>query len=180
MKHALIFTAGVIGLAIGSLASPTFAQTTANGPYYAPPSWDQTLPAATRFIVLLNFASLAVLDRETGVVWERSPQTFQQTWDAARLTCLSKTVVGRKGWRLPSITELTSLIDFSASSFPAFSAGHPFTDIQFGSYWSATTDAFEPAIAWRVNFLDGAVGGGTKTTTRNVWCVRGTMTADAY
>ena len=35
-------------------AGSTLAQTTANGPYYATPSWDQTLPASTRFIVLSN------------------------------------------------------------------------------------------------------------------------------
>ena len=38
------------------------------GPYYATPSWNQQLPAATRFIVLTNWASAAVLDRETGLV----------------------------------------------------------------------------------------------------------------
>src|SRR5262249_23927325 len=43
------------------------------GRYYATPSWDQTLPASTRFIVLSNFNSQAVLDRETGLVWERTP-----------------------------------------------------------------------------------------------------------
>jgi hypothetical protein len=34
-----------------------------NGPYYATPSWDQTLPANTRFVVLSNFANAAMLDR---------------------------------------------------------------------------------------------------------------------
>ena len=53
--------------------SPAAAQTTANGPYYAVPSWDQTLPAAQRFIVLANMNQEAVLDRETGLVWQRTP-----------------------------------------------------------------------------------------------------------
>ena len=39
------------------------AQTAVNGPYYATPSWDQTLPPASRFLVLSNFANNAVLDR---------------------------------------------------------------------------------------------------------------------
>jgi len=38
-------------------AVPALAQATAPGPYYATPSWDQTLPANTRFIGLLNFNS---------------------------------------------------------------------------------------------------------------------------
>lgn len=44
------------------------------GPYYALPSWDQKIAAATRFVVLTNWSSQAVLDKETGLVWMRSPQ----------------------------------------------------------------------------------------------------------
>lgn len=44
-----------------------------NGPYYAEPSWDQKLPAATRFVVLMDWNNEAVLDRETGLVWEQAP-----------------------------------------------------------------------------------------------------------
>src|SRR5687768_11610081 len=79
------------------------AQTTANGPYYATPSWDQTLPTATRFVVLSNFGGNAVLDRETGLVWEKAPSTTPVDWISARFQCSASTVGGRKGWRLPSI-----------------------------------------------------------------------------
>ena len=46
------------------------AQTASAGPYYATPSWDQT-PSSTRFVVLSNWNNEAVLDRETGLVWEK-------------------------------------------------------------------------------------------------------------
>ena len=35
-----------------------------------PQNWDQVLPAATRFVVLQDFANAAVRDNETGLVWE--------------------------------------------------------------------------------------------------------------
>jgi len=60
-------------LALGMLGSlpfasePVIAQSSQNGPYYANPSWDRQLPDTTRFIVLLNWNSAAVLDRVT--VW---------------------------------------------------------------------------------------------------------------
>jgi hypothetical protein len=76
MTHKLFCTLTLIALAlVGFAANPAGAATTAAGPYYANPSWDQTLPSSTRFIVLSNMNSAAVLDRETGLVWEQSPST---------------------------------------------------------------------------------------------------------
>ena len=42
-------------------------------PHADVPAGDQTLPANKRFLVLSNFANAAVLDKETGLVWERLP-----------------------------------------------------------------------------------------------------------
>ena len=70
------------------------------GPYYPLPSWARKMAPANRFVVLTNWGSAAVLDKETGLVWERSPDPTLQTWGAARLTCLNKAVSNRTGWRL--------------------------------------------------------------------------------
>src|SRR5215470_9380827 len=43
-----------------------------------PPAWSQKLPAAQRFEVVLDGA--AVLDHETGLVWEKSPSTVKNTF----------------------------------------------------------------------------------------------------
>jgi hypothetical protein len=61
------------------------AQTVAPGPYYAKPSWDQKLDCTTpancpRFVVLELRPHAAVLDRETGLVWERSPLALAGTY----------------------------------------------------------------------------------------------------
>ncbi len=66
MKHKLSTTLALVVLTVAIAVATARAQTVANGPYYAPPAWDQTLPSATRFIVLSNMGSAAVLDRETG------------------------------------------------------------------------------------------------------------------
>src|SRR5438034_7075222 len=94
MKHKLFCTLGLMVLAlVGFAANPAGAATTAAGPYYANPSWDQTLPSSTRFIVLSNMNSEAVMDRETGLVWERSPMApclaaiFCVTIDPSTRTC---------------------------------------------------------------------------------------------
>lgn len=82
--------------------------------YYGVPSWNQILPANTRFIVLTNMGNAAVLDNETGLVWEQSPSitSFPWTWNgttSAATHCNALTTGGRLGWRLPSLQELASL-----------------------------------------------------------------------
>ena len=188
------FISGLLsfGLLVGSavLAGPAQAATS-NGPYYAEPAWDQKLPAATRFIVLLDWSSQAVLDRETGLVWEKAPASglgFGQrgNWSSGLITCANKTVGGRKGWRLPSMPELASLIDPNASTRPFLLSEHPFTSVLPTFYWSATTTAFSPENAWGVNFDSGDVENRNKIAIDvfNIgfpfWCVRGGMNAEAY
>jgi hypothetical protein len=103
------------------------------------------------------------------------------TWNGARFTCINKNVGGQKGWRLPSIPELASLIDPSvASPGPTLPLGHLFHNVQSAGYWSATTNAEEASDAWFVYFGRGFVDHDGKTHTGHVWCVRGSMNAEAY
>jgi hypothetical protein len=144
-------------------------------------NWDKAVSVTQRFVVLATFNTGAVRDNETGLVWEKSPQTTTPTWDSARLTCTDKNVGGRKGWRLPSVHELTSLVDPSvAAPGPTLPPGHPFLNVQSSNYWSATTDADNASSAWLVNFNSGLVGKLLKTGSNSLWCVRGGMNADQY
>ena len=141
--------------------------------------WDQVLPAEQRFVVLPAFNSDAVLDKETGLVWEKSPQTTAVAASNVRLTCANKAVGGRKGWRLPSLPELASLVDPSvASPGPTLSAGHPFLNVQPTNYWSASANAENPSLMWGVGFGNGAVLGLSKAFDQRAWCVRGGISAD--
>jgi hypothetical protein len=137
--------------------------------------WDRNLPALERFVILKSFNREAVLDKETGLVWEKSPQTAITQWSNAISICLEKTVGGRKGWRLPSVHELQSLIDPSvAAPGPTLPQIHPFLNVQSAHYWSASTRADYPTGAWTVFFGSGIVGSSDKTTDYNhSWCVRG-------
>ena len=138
-------------------------------------SWAKLLPAAERFVILTAFTSDAVLDKNTGLVWEKSPQMVDAKWNDARFICINKIIGGQKGWRLPSIPELTSLIDPSVAP-----PGHPFVNVQSANYWSATTIAESPTAAWMVFFNAGAVLNTTRDIKSQVWCVRGPMNAETY
>jgi hypothetical protein len=166
---------------IASANGPVNGQSFQNGPYYASPSWDQQIPAAQRFIVLSNWSSAAVLDRETGLVWERSPVSAVRIgWFDAVAGCDGLNVASRLGWRLPSLQELTSLIDPTQSN-PALPAGSPFQGIAsfLGSvYWTAATAETDANVAKAVNFSDGSITQIVKLQLvplqgARYWCVRG-------
>jgi hypothetical protein len=82
---------------------------------------------------------------------------------------------GHCDWRLPTIEELSGIVDLSAAG--CFS-GSPCIDPVFGPtqanyYWSATTIAGLPTFAWDVVFLSGTVSLGSKTFNFYVRAVRG-------
>jgi hypothetical protein len=139
-----------------------------------PPTWDQILPSSTRFQLVMGGA--AVLDKETGLVWEQSPSTNLNVWGTVHCNLL--TVDNRKGWRFPTIQELASLVDASVSSpGPALPNGHPFSNVQ-SYYWSATPDMFGSSTVWAVNFSTGGVISIDKSSSAYFWCVRGGQGVD--
>ncbi len=140
-----------------------------------PSSWYKILPASQRFKIVMN--GEAVLDLETGLVWERSPGTTTMNWYSAIHHCYNKVVGGRKGWRLPTVEELASLVDTTQSNL-ALPTGHPFLNVQSSFYWSATTyvNGISPNStinARLVHFDNGYLGVGVKSGSAYFWCVRG-------
>jgi hypothetical protein len=111
-----------------------------------------------------------VLDKETGLVWERNPDIITRGWVPAGSHCYRREVANRKGWRLPTIEELASLAD-NDNSDPALPTDHPFSNVQASNYWSITTTPGGSGYA--VAFLDGDVDGFGKSSTFYAWCVRG-------
>ena len=112
-------------------------------------------------------------------MWEKSPDTTTRTWFIAIGYAYSKVVGGRKGWRLPTVEELASLVDITQFN-PVLPSGHPFTNVRSDLYWSATTDVGNASNAWCVDFNDSFMHFYLKSQTHYVWCVRGGHGYDAY
>jgi len=142
------------------------------------PIWSKNLPSTSRFTILTGFNKEAVMDNNTGLVWERAPSANSQVWPQAGGYCINKNIGGTWGWRLPTVVELKSVLDPALP--PPFVSTSVFTGVQSAIYWSATVLQDDPASAWGVFLGNGGAGNFQKADTHLLWCVRGPMQESVY
>jgi len=155
-------------------------------------SWGQITDPSQRYKALANFGNAAVLDRETGLIWEACPDTATKTWPLAQDACWDKNVGGRLGWRMPTFEEMASLGDPGASPFlpntgPFCSTASRACD-QGGcgpDYWTTTLDP-NPALGSSFKGIISGSGPGININANpqigaqaSYWCVRGGQFHDA-
>ena len=124
-----------------------------------------------RFTVQAN--TNCVLDNLTGLIWARNASlTNGVNWSNAVVFCEALNYGGQTDWRLPNRVELESLLNLGALS-PALPAGHPFTGVLTGYYWSSSTYHTLANGGWCVTFTDAQVNSTGKSVLNSVWPVRG-------
>lgn len=101
-----------------------------------------------------------VRDNYTGLVWERGYSSAQLSWQDAVAYCENLALNGQS-WRLPSIRELSTLVD-EALVAPSIDRDW-FPDTRYGArsnhwYWASHTAQNNPNAAWALNFDDGFTG----------------------
>ena len=143
------------------------------------PAWNRIIPGAARFVDALapdaggNYA--AVLDKETGLVWAKSPSQSWTSWQDAKNRCTNLVLGGRMGWRLPTLEELSSLVDHTQGNV-CLPSGHPFSNVQGAYYWSSSTgggyDDSDTSVAGVVEMWTGHVDSHDKSESHYVWRVR--------
>lgn len=112
-------------------------------------------------------------DPKTGLEWQcESPG--EMTWHAALEYADSLILDGKNDWRLPSVSELETLLDRGVLYYelrPIMREDVPFRDMR--SYWSATTFEDHTNNAWIVMFDGAYVLSYYKSNAYHVRCVRG-------
>ncbi len=96
------------------------------------------------------------------------------TWHKAQEYAASLSLAGKQDWRLPTLTELESLLDRTQSRSdgrPLVREEVPFHDML--SYWSSTTFEEDTQTAWIVMFDGAYVLSYYKSNLYFVRCVRG-------
>lgn len=118
-----------------------------------------------------NIKAYTVTDNITGLEWQRIDDDTVRNWDDAWAYCLNLSLDGKENWRLPSASELMSIVDYGLRE-PAIN-GVAFPSTNAALHWSATTRGFpRPIYAWRVNFFDGGIYFDGKSASYYVRCVR--------
>jgi hypothetical protein len=189
-KAMLNFRNSAIAAAIMTFAAATAptVQAQGTGPYYAVPSWSQTLPDATRFILLANFGNKAFLDRNTGLVWATDPLAWEGSLNEAdAFACQNAAFGGQWGWRLPAFHELLTLFKpFEDSpdtyslygtqmkpSFIHYPPGVPGETHILAAKHGSVYKFMEHQVAQDWNVYNVTSDGGARLSRSYVWCVRG-------
>jgi Protein of unknown function (DUF1566) len=162
---------GVLVATLVCLPSWLFAQ---------PQSWDQKINGTSRFKILTDFNDEAVLDRETGLVWEKTPEAGAGSWSFIDDECFAHFTGGRLGWRPPTVEEVLSLMDPLQNFTGKLPVGHPFQigDAGTREFWTMTSSVVQPPtnnFAYVANFEPGGslFSDDKISTTHRFWCVRG-------
>ena len=113
---------------------------------------------------------LTVYDTQTGLTWQRDASSGQQTWAQAQTTCAALIATLGDAYRLPTIKELQTLVDYSATTSPVLDPS-AFPDMPGTSFWSSTPFAGTTDSAWMLEFGSGIPYSPLKTTPNYVRCV---------
>jgi hypothetical protein len=117
-----------------------------------------------------------VTDNVTGLMWQQAVPSTPYAWSDAVAYCPTLTLGAHSDWRLPTIIELVSLIDYSVGDDnvnPSINATvFPGTPIS-PSFWSSTPLASSPSSeAWALDFALGGVTYLVVNDPGEVRCVR--------
>ena len=114
-----------------------------------------------------------VTDKLTGLMWQQTVPTMAYTWSGAVAYCSSVNLDSHTDWRLPTVVELVSIVDYSvASPSPAInSTAFPGTPTALDFFWSSTPVAGSASNAWGIDTA-GAVTIQDVSGAFYVRCVR--------
>ncbi len=113
-----------------------------------------------------------IKDPTTNLIWEDTPHSDENkvTHSEAKKYCSNLKLSDVSGWRLPTVNELISIVDYTRYA-PAILKEFSHTSIN-SLYWTSTPYHRAKNKFWGVDFKDGATDNASKNYNRYVRCVR--------
>ena len=113
----------------------------------------------------------SVKDAEHRLQWQdnRAVEENELLYNEAKAYCKALKLNQNEDWRLPTLLELQTIVDFTRYE-PALQRGFHFGLSE--NYWSSTLYADDESRAWAVNFKNGATEHNRHSYDFYVRCVR--------
>jgi len=113
-----------------------------------------------------------VYDTKTKLTWQQAVPGSAYSWSGAKSYCASLSLNGT-GWRLPSMKELETIVDFSRTGPPIDTTAFASTPAAW--FWTSSNLSTDSSVAWYVDFGSPGDGGAYYTavsTLSRIRCVR--------
>ena len=118
-----------------------------------------------------NNTNAVISDKKQHIYWQDTAipkKKNTKDWDDAEAYCNTLVLNGIENWRLPTFTELLSIVDYRHFE-PAINP--VFEHTAEGTYWTATDFSATRSRAWTIDFRTGKTYYSYKTTNHAVRCV---------
>jgi len=112
-----------------------------------------------------------VIDKDRKLMWQDDKAVInnKMNWQEARKYCKNLNLAGFSDWRLPTIQELSTIIDLDRYN-PAIAK--EFKNVRSEWYWTNTSYADDSSNAWTFYFKNGDDDDYGKDNNYYVRCVR--------
>jgi Protein of unknown function (DUF1566) len=134
---------------------------------------DASAPAGRWVVTNGGTGNGTVYDTKTKLTWQQTVPSTAYTWANAKTYCAGVGAsLGGTGWRLPTIKELQTIVDYSQTSPSIDTTAFPSTPADW--FWSSSPLAGSSSNAWVVLFFDGSSVDNVDVSNVNnvVRCVR--------
>jgi hypothetical protein len=137
-----------------------------------PTSADANAPAGQYVVAAGGNVNGTVYDTKTKLTWQQTALSTKYTWASAKTYCAGVgTSLGGTGWRLPTIKELMTIVDYSQATGPMIDP-NAFPGTPSAIFWSSSPSIESSTHAVVVNFSNGYIVEYVFSTLLAVRCVR--------
>ena len=134
----------------------------------SPTSADANAPAGRYVVTAGGTGHGTVQDTKTGLIWQQTVTSTSAAynWAGAKTYCASTAVstsLGGTGWRLPTLKELQTIVDYTQATAPIIDST-AFPSTPASGFWSSSPLAGSSSNAWFVHFSNGNTYTSTSLT----------------